>query len=220
MTNDPQAPSDILDELQRELDEIDQTLDDESREPTDPPTDDELAVARLLAGQGRFSEVSGEIADDLLSDEDTLEPELRDRLTAVAERALADRRTLTGPLEGLLAHHRQQLDLTIEQMLTEIEQMLADRAPDLAAPNSEAIAKAEAFTQRIDKLGRSEEESIEILAAWIDAVELEHSQAVSALGRSLPELASAGFGSSSAKRRTLAAGFVRRLASRLGVDHP
>lgn len=220
MTNDPQAPSEILDELQRELDEIDRALEDGNLEPTNPATEDELMIAGVLARQGRFSEVSGEIADDLLSDDDTLDPALRERLTAVADRALAERRTLTGPLEGLLVHHRKELDLSAQEMITEIEQMLADDAPDFSVPDVGVFAEVETSRRRFEELAPDKDHSIEVLAAWIDVVHLDHSQAVVALSRSLPELASAGFGSSSTKRRTKAAAFVKALADRLEVEHP
>lgn len=220
MTNDPQAPSEILDELQRELDEIDRAPEGETLEPTDPATEDELAIAGVLARQGRFSEVSGEIADDLLSDDDTLDPALRERLTAAADRALAERRTLTGPLEGLLVHHREQLDLSVQETITEIEQMLTDAGPALSVPDVGVFADVESSRRRFEELAPDKAHSIEILAAWIDAVHLDHSQAVAALSRSLPELASAGFGSSSTKRRTKAAAFVKALADRLDVEQP
>lgn len=222
MSDYSQQPSEVLDTLQRELGEIDRDL--ENGASTEPDaSDDELRVAAVLAKEGRFSRVSGEVVDDLLSDEDALDLTLKRRLTASADAVLSERRLLDGALEPLLVWKRESMDLDHAALAEGIQQRLPAPAVSeigaLGPAVSERLALAEAGLLRFDDLAEGEI-GRDFVAAWIQTLDLDPSVAVGGLGRSLPELAGAGFGGGDASRRTNAEQFVKGVAERLGVEYP
>lgn len=215
MSDHPQHPSEVLDTLQRELGEIDRDLENGVTSLPEA-SDDELRVAALLAEEGRFSRVSGEVVDDLLADEDAINSELRQRLTTIADSVLDEHRLLVGALEPLLVWKREAMDLDNARLAEEFRTHLPD---EVEPPTPERLALAEAGLIRFDDLAEGEAGS-DLIAAWIRTLELDAPVAVAALERSLPELAGAGFGGGDSSRRTNAEQFVKAVAERLGVEYP
>lgn len=214
MSDYPQHPSEVLDTLQRELGEIDRDL--ENGVPVVDASEEELRVVSLLAEEWRFSSVSGEVVDDLISDEDTIDSELRQRLTAIADAVLDERRLFDGALELLLVWKREALALDHAGLGDRLRLQLSD---DVEAPASDRLALVEGGLLRFDELAEGEV-GRDVIAAWIRTLELDPTAAVAALERSLPELAGAGFSGGDASRRTNAEQFVKGVAERLGVQYP
>jgi hypothetical protein len=215
MSDIPQHPSEVLDTLQRELGEIDRDL--ESGAATGPEaSEDELRVALILGTERRFSRVSSEVVDDLLADEDAIDSQLRQRLTAIADGVLDQRRLLDGALEPLLVHKREAMSLDHVALA---EAFRAHLPEEVAPPTPERLALAEAGRVRFDDFAEGEA-GRDLVAAWIRTLDLDAGGAIAALERSLPELAGAGFAGGDSSRRTNAQQFVKAVADRLGVEYP
>jgi hypothetical protein len=215
MSDYPQHPSEVLDSLQLELGDIDGDLEDGvAAEPE--ASEDELRVAALLAREGRFSRVSGEVVDDLLADDDSVDSPLRLRLTAIADAVLEERRLLDGALEPLLVWKREAMSFDHGEL---VERLRTNLPADVEPPASERLALAETGRVRFDHLAEGEV-GRDLVAAWIRTLDLDGATAVAALERSLPELAGAGFSGTDTARRTNAEQFVRGVAERLGVAYP
>jgi len=215
MSDYPQHPSEVLDILQQELGEIDRDLENGAAAGPEASSD-ELRLASLLAKEGRFSRVSGEVVDDLLADEDSIDSALRLRLTAIADEVLGERRLLDGALEPLLVWKREAMSLDHAVLAQGFRTHLP---AEVEPPASERLALAETGRLRFDELGDGEV-GRDLVAAWIRTLDLDGAIAVAALERSLPELAGAGFSGSDSARRTNAEQFVRGVAERLGVEYP
>lgn len=215
MSEIPQHPSEVVDRLQLELGVIDRDL--ESGAAVAPEaTEDELRVASIIANESRFSRVSGEVVDDLLADEDAIDSQLRQRLTAIAERVLDERRLLDGALEPLLVRRREAMSLNHATLAEAFRAHLPD---EVESPAPDRLALAEAGRLRFDEVGKGDT-GADLVAAWILTVDLDVSLAVAALERSLPELAGARFGGGDASRRSNTQQFVKAVADRLGVEYP
>jgi len=101
MTSSNSNPTaDLVDQLQRELGR-DRPRSGNGTAVAEPEaTDDELRVVAQLATMGRFSPLSGEVVDDLLADDDSIDSDVRTRLTSATGRILEERRLLSGSLEA------------------------------------------------------------------------------------------------------------------------
>lgn len=215
MSDYPQHPSEVLDSLQRQLGEIDRDLESGIGHALEA-SEDELRLAGLLASEGRFSRVSGEVVDDLLADEDSVDSQLRGRLTGVVDGVLEERRLLDGALEPLLVWKRESMSFDHAEIA---ERLRTQVSADVEPPAAERLALAEAGRVRFDELADGEV-GCDLVAEWIRSLDLDGTIAVAALERSLPELAGAAFGGGDAARRTNAEQFVQGVAERLGVEYP
>jgi hypothetical protein len=215
MSDYPQHPSEVLDSLQLELGDIDRDLENGAAAAPEA-SEDELRVAAVLAREGRFSRVSGEVVDDLLADDDSVDSPLRLRLTAIADEVLEKRRLLEGALEPLLVWKREAMSLDHGEL---VEQLRRNLPAHVEPPASARLALAETGRVRFDDLAEGEA-GRDIIAAWIRTLDLDGATAVAALERSLPELAGAGFSGTDSARQTNAEQFVRGVAERLGVAYP
>lgn len=215
MSDYPQHPSDVLDALQQELGEIDRDLENGAA-PGPEASEEELRLVSVLANESRFSRVSGEVVDDLLADEDSIDPQLRRRLTSTVDRVLGERRLLDGALEPLLVWKRESMSLDHSQIAERLRSVVPS---DVEPPPAERLAQAESGLVRFDELADGEMGRV-LVADWIRTLDLDGETAVAALERSLPELAGAAFGGGDAARRTNAEQFVRGVAERLGVTYP
>jgi hypothetical protein len=204
----------VLDRLQEELGKIDRDL--ESGTASLDASEDELRVASMIANEDRFSRLSGEVVDDLLADEDAIDSQLRQRLTAIADSVLDERRLLDGALEPLLVRRREAMALDHASLADALRVHLPEA---VEPPAPDRLALAEAGRLRFDEFGDGDTLP-DVVAAWIKTVDLDAAVAIDALERSLPELAGAGFGGGDASRRTDARKFVKAVADRLGVDYP
>jgi hypothetical protein len=215
-THSNQNPTaDLLDQLQRELGEIDHDLETGTAVAEPEATDDELHAVSELAAMARFSPLSGEVVDDLLADDDSIDGDVRARLTSAVELVLEELRLLSGALEPLLAWQREARGLSYDTLAEAMQSRLNDDNHHVVA---ERLREAETGAVRFDDLGTVDEGS-DIIAAWIRTLELDSGVAVSALKKSLPELAGAGFGGGDSARRSNAEDFVRRVAERLNAEH-
>lgn len=214
MSNIPEDPSDLVERLQKELGEIDCDLESGALVLVEP-SDGDLRVAADLAKEGRFSRLSGEVVDDLLSDDDTIEAPLRQRLTVTVDGVLSEFRLRGGALEPLLTQRRRDMGLDFMHLAESVGAKLAESV----RPDADRLARVEAGRLRFDEVGEGDA-AADIVAAWIESVDLEFELAVAALEQSLPELAEAAFGGGDVSRKTNAQAFVKSVADRLGVEYP
>jgi len=221
MTDAAHDPAQVLDALQQELREIDDAIEGGDA-AADTATEEDLRLAAVLAMEARFSTLSGEVADDLLADEDTLPVEVRARLTKVMALELVDRQRLAGPLEPILVWERDNKRIEIDDLARSLATGLTDATDedDLVIEDLAAVmAQAETGRRRFDEL--HEKLADDLVARWITTLEIEPVLGLAALERSLPELAGSGFrgGDNSGQRR--ARDFVKRVAQKLGLpDNP